>query len=196
VEPSVEAVAEDERFRVRGFMEGGVIVFNARESFQALFGGSSGGAFGGGLELQYRRFFLRAGVERVAKTGERVFVFEGEVFPLAIEDKVTITPLSAVVGYRFARLGPATLFAGAGVGSYKLTETAVLGDVSESVEERFTGFQGLVGAEFRINRWIGVAADVQYATVPRSLGTGGVSEVFAEEDLGGLGFRLHVLVGP
>lgn len=193
---TVEVIEEEPELRFRAFGQGAFMAFNARDSFDAIFGSSTGATFGGGLEVKYRHFFLQLALDRFRKTGERVFIFEGEVFPLGIDDRVTITPLSVFVGYRFLRLGPATLYAGLGVGSYKLQETFAFADAEETVDDRFTGYQGRVGAEVRVHKWVNVAAEIEYATVPSSLGTGGVSEIFAEENLRGASFRIRVLVGP
>ena len=51
------------------------------------------------------------------------------------------------------------------------------------------------GAEFRLHRWIGVAADVQYSHVTGILGTGGVSQQAGESDLGGIAARFKLIVG-
>jgi hypothetical protein len=51
------------------------------------------------------------------------------------------------------------------------------------------------GAEFRLQRWVGLAVDVQYNHVPGILGTGGVSQQAGESDLGGVAARVRLVVG-
>jgi hypothetical protein len=65
------------------------------------------------------------------------------------------------------------------------------------VKQTFTGYHILGGAEFRAARWIGAAAEVQWATVPDALGANenGVSAMFDENDLGGVTFRVKIVVG-
>ena len=51
------------------------------------------------------------------------------------------------------------------------------------------------GAEIRVSKWVGVAADVQYTRVPGMLGQGGVSQQVGETDLGGMAGRVRVILG-
>ena len=51
------------------------------------------------------------------------------------------------------------------------------------------------GAEFRLHRWVGLGADVQYTHVPGILGLGGVSQQAGENDLGGVAVRVKLVVG-
>jgi hypothetical protein len=53
------------------------------------------------------------------------------------------------------------------------------------------------GVEFRIARWIGVAGEAQWATVPDALGgdPNGVSDLFDEDNLGGTTIRVKVVIG-
>jgi hypothetical protein len=53
------------------------------------------------------------------------------------------------------------------------------------------------GAEVRIRRWLGVAGEAQFTTVPDALGTNatGVSSTFGETNLGGATFRAKVVIG-
>ena len=51
------------------------------------------------------------------------------------------------------------------------------------------------GFEFRLHRWIGASADVQYSRVKGILGTGGLSQQLGEDDLGGVAARFKFIVG-
>jgi opacity protein-like surface antigen len=179
---------------VRGFAELGQMYFSASDSFRAVFGESTGPIYGGGAEVRIRnRWFFQIGVERVRKTGQRVFVFNGQVFPLGIDVTTTITPVLVTGGYRFRgrRLTP---YVGAGAGWYSYRETSGFAGAEDDVDDRFTGYHALGGVEFRILRWVSAAAELQYASVPDALG-GGVAAEFRETDLGGTTVRLTVLVG-
>ncbi|HEX4915215.1 MAG TPA: hypothetical protein VFV51_14720, partial [Vicinamibacterales bacterium] len=65
----------------------------------------------------------------------------------------------------------------------------------ENVDERFNGFHLLGGAEYRVSRIVALAGEATWTTVPDALGEGGVSDAFDETDLGGISFRLKVIIG-
>lgn len=193
--PPDSSVAAEPKIGYRAFAQGGYGSFSASESFQAVFGSSSASSFGFGAEVRYGRFFLQVNRDSSNKTGERVFIVGSEAFPLGIEDRLKVTPLSVIVGYRFMRLGPVTLLGGAGLGSYAVKEEWDFADPSETVDESFTSYHALLGAEIALHRWVALRAEVQYATVPDSAGVGGVSEAFGENDIGGPSVRVKLLVG-
>jgi opacity protein-like surface antigen len=184
---------------VRGFGDVGMTVFTASESFDALFGSASGVVFGGGAEAVLRQgWFFGGRISRVAKDGHRVFVDNGEVFELPIETTVTITPLEFTGGYRFLaprrRLIP---YLGGGIGLYGYREESEFATSAEDVDESFTSYHLLAGAEYRISRLFGIAGEVQWATVPDAIGQepGSVGSAFDETDLGGATFRAKFVVG-
>ena len=189
--------ASEPAFGIRAFGQGGYGSFSASDSFDAEFGSTSASSFGFGAEVRYRRFFLQGNWEELdKKTGERVLVVGTETIPLGIEDRLEISPRSVILGYRFLRLGGRTTFlAGAGIGSYHVKEDWDFASPSETVDESFTSYHGLLGVEFAIVKWVAIRAEFQYTTVPDSAGTGGVSEVFGDKDLGGPSFRIKLLAG-
>ena len=185
-------------FVIRGFGEGGLDKFAATKSFNAIFGRDSGPVFGGGGEVVVLgQWFARVSAWRFKDNGERALRLENQTFKLGIPLSVTIIPIEMSGGYRFA-LGRRRIiipYVGAGVSSYSYKERSQFAQGDENVNERFTGYQILGGVEYRLHRWIGVAGEIQYATVPDSLGAGGLSEEFREKDLGGLIVRARVLFG-
>lgn len=184
--------------QVRGFADVGSTTFAATESFETILGTASGVTFGGGVEAVLPfNVFVNVRASRFRKTGERVFVFEGERFGLGVPATITITPLLFTGGYRFDRGWRVIPYGGGGIGRHAYEETSEFADGNENVKESFTGYHLLGGAEFRIHRWIGAAAEAQWATVPDALGTdpNGVSSQFDETDLGGVTFRVKVVVG-
>ncbi len=191
-----EAVKEP-TFGFRVFGQGGYGSFSASDSFDAVFGSTSASSFGFGAEVRYRRFFLQGNWEELGKkTGERVLVVGTETIPIGIEDRLEVSPLSVVAGYRFLRLGGrTTLLAGVGMGSYRVKEDWDFASPTETVDESFTSYNGLLGVEFAVMKWVSIRVEFQYTTVPDSAGTGGVSEVFGEKDLGGPSFRFKLLAG-
>jgi hypothetical protein len=86
-----------------GFGHAGYTSFAAADSFEAVLGSSSGPVWGGGAMVTFGhgRFFAQASLERFSDEGERVFVSDGEVFPLGIPLSVEVTPIEFTAGYRF-----------------------------------------------------------------------------------------------
>jgi hypothetical protein len=82
-----------------------------------------------------------------------------------------------------------------GIGSYSYQETSQFSQAGDDVDTRHVGFVANGGAEFRLQRWVGLAVDLQYSHVPGILGTGGVSQQAAESDLGGVTARIKLVVG-
>jgi opacity protein-like surface antigen len=179
---------------VFGFVQGGYTWFAARNSFQAVLDRPGGPLLGGGGEVRVRgRLFVNASVERFEQQGERVFVFDGEVFRLGTPNTITMVPFVMTAGWRFehARVTP---YAGAGIGRMSYKERSSVADPGEDVDTRFTTYHALGGVEFREN-WVATAFEVQYSSVPDALGLAGASAAFGESNLGGFGARIKIVVG-
>ena len=80
------------RFGIRGYGEGAYQWFTAADSFKAIFDTSGGFFYGGGAQVYFGPIYVDVGVSRFEKTGERAFVFEGDVFRVGIPDRITMTP--------------------------------------------------------------------------------------------------------
>ena len=183
---------------MRLFGDVGMDQFAARRSFNAIFSKESGTIYGGGVEAVLGSgWFVRFNVWRLKEEGERAVRFENQTFRLGIPLTVTITPVEASAGYRFplGRRRQFVPYVGAGVSSHSYKETSEFSEGNENVSERFTGYQVLGGAEYRLHRVVGLAGEVQYTTVPDAIGAGGLSAEFDESDLGGLILRVRVLFG-
>ena len=186
---------------IRGFGDIGLTRFAAAETFEATLGSSTGTFFGGGVEVVLpQHIFFNVRLSRFEKTGERVFVDEGEVFPLGIEMTVGITPVEVTGGYRFEPRGRTRAvipFVGGGVGWHRYSETSDFAETGDDVEERFTGYHAIGGVEFRMSRWFGVTGEAQWTTISDALGTevSSASEAFGESNLGGFGLRVRFVVG-
>jgi len=191
------------KISLRPFVEASAERFAAVHSFEANFGDAVEPFFGGGLQVTYRdRYFFEVAASRFKKTGDQVFVNSGQVFHLGIPMTATVTPFELTGGYRFRvirRGRPVTWvvpYAGAGVGWYSYRQTSDFANPSENVDTRHAGFLMTGGAEFRLSRWVGVAADVAYTHIPGILGADpSVSHEFNENDLGGLAGRFKIIVG-
>jgi hypothetical protein len=179
---------------VRGFADVSYHLFTARETFEAVIDQPGGVFFGGGGEVRIPGgLFVQGSVRWFRRTGERVFVFEDEVFPLGIENEITITPIAVTAGFRFRSRG-AIPYVGGGAGTYRVKEIAEFADPTEDIDESFTSYHVLAGAEIRTRSWFATAVEVQYTLVPDSL-SGGLAEAFDERDLGGLDIRFKVVFG-
>jgi len=179
--------------------------FSAKNTFQTALGSSFEPMFGGGLDATFANgLFVDVTASWLSKTGQTAFFANGQGFQLGQPLTVTLTPVEATVGYRFALMSPNVVpYVGAGGGIYIYKEET--GTVGLTVQEinsganvfdsKHAGFLGVAGVEVRVSRLIAVSGDVQYTRVPGILGSGGVSLGAGESDLGGLAVRGRVLVG-
>jgi opacity protein-like surface antigen len=178
--------------RAEGFaigLEGGYYdMTNARNSARAIFDGSAGGpTFGAFVRHGIgRSLFVGVGARMFRKTGERAFVASEDSPPFRLGHplKVRVLPVYALVGYR---VSPDSTFSpylglGAGIASYH-EESNVAGEVtSESATK--PSFHGVLGVEYGRGS-IRFAIEGMYMTAPNTIGQGGVSRVYDENDVGG-----------
>jgi len=169
--------------------------FAAANSFEALYGSAAAPVFGGGIDVSVGRWlFVQGDVTFVQRTGERAFVFNGEVFPLGIRQEMSLTPIGITLGYRRAGAKRLTPYAGGGVLVAFYNEESELGD-DATVSETAFGWQGIAGAEFRLSRLFSTAVEGGYRSIPGILGEDGVSKEYEEKDLGGFTFGVKVMIG-
>ncbi len=192
---SVPAAAQDESLSIRPFALGSVESFSAIDTFDAVFGRTYEPFFGGGLQLVQGGYFLELTASRLNQTGQRAFINGGQKFRLGIPLTAKITALEMTAGYRHRLSSRVLPYGAAGVGLYRYTESSTSDEAGEGVDSRHTGFIANGGVEFRVHRWVGIAADVQYTHIPGILGSAGVSKQANENDLGGIAGRLKVIVG-
>ncbi len=192
----------------RGFGDAGVTVLSATQSFKAILGRPAGPLFGGGVELGLsKHLFVSVAASRFRRTGHRVFAFQGQVFDLNEPATITITPLEITAGYRHTRLAPPSTraaplaklipYLGGGFGFHRYTETSAHSADADDAHATFTGYHVMGGVETPVQKWMALAAEAQFASVPNALGKdpNGVSSVYKEHDLGGFTFRMKVVVG-
>lgn len=182
------------RFGVRGVIEAGPQIFAAPDTFNAIFGTEWGTFFGGGGQARWKNLLFEVTASRFKKTGERVFVSGGELFPLGIPATITIRPIEFTAAYRLPRLWRVRPYAGGGFGSQRYKETSSFSRPGEDVEQSDRSYHVVGGGELRIWRWIGAGAEVRYRAVRDAIGDGGVSKEYGETDLGGTSVLLRVIV--
>jgi hypothetical protein len=184
--------------QIGGYAMVGRVNLAAVESFDAILGETSGPIFGGGARVGLPfGLFVDVGAWQFRGEGERVFVSNGVVYPLNVPVEITMTPLEITGGWRFRvpRVARLTPYVGGGLTSMRYRETSAFSSESENVDETFSGYHLMGGAELRLMRWIGAAAEVTWTTVPESIGQGGVSAAFNEDDLGGTTVRFKITIG-
>ena len=192
-QPQQRGPSPDQPLSVRVFAEAGMQTFVADDSFEAITGNATGAIVGGGGEVLARRWFVRVGVSRYHAAGERVFLFEDEIFRLGIPLTVTVTPIEASGGHHFRQVWRLVPYVGAGMGSYRYTETSVLAEAENDEDRRHWSAHVLAGAEFVVWGRLSGAAEFQYTRVAAGLGDDGVSDVFDERDLGGFAGRAKLV---
>ncbi len=199
IAPTAAAAQPRASVSLQGFGMAGVSFFTASQSFDAILDTHSGPIFGGGLRLIIPGGpYLEVGAWRFSQDGERAFVGANqEVFPLGIPTTIRMTPLEITGGWRFRGLlgRRVTPYLGGGFTSLRYEETAEFAADDEDVSDRFNGFHLTGGAELRLGGWVALTGDVMWTSVGDAIGTGGVAEVFEEDDLGGTSVRIRLILG-
>jgi opacity protein-like surface antigen len=160
----------------------------AENTASALFGSRGAATFGGALRYSFwRGAFVSAGARTFSKEGERVFVsgVSAPVQKLGFPLSIRVTPAFLTVGYRFrdGRLVVPYLGAGGAITSYS-EQSDVAGEAFDD-ERSKTGFLGMAGVELGRGTFR-FGAEVGYSSVPDTVGIGGVSKVYGEDDMGGV----------
>jgi len=182
-------------FAVRGYGIVAVDWFQASDSFKAILDTSSGIFYGGGGQAIFRHLFVDVSFEHFKKDGERAIVVDGEVFRLGIRDTITMDPFRVTGGYRFPARNGAVPYVGGGIGSLRFQESSDFADADETIDERFTSYHALAGVEYAARKWLFVAAELRYTSVPDAIGAPGIAGEFDESNLGGIGVAVKVMVG-
>jgi hypothetical protein len=156
---------------IRPFVMATAQSFAASDTFDASFGKTVLPFFGGGVQVVVNDgFFARSAPSRFRQTGERAFFINGTAFRLGIPLTATITPLEIAGGYRFKfrqqpRVRP---YVAAGSVTTAIRKRRRSPRPARTSTTTHSGFLQNGGAEFRVNRCVGMAVDVQYSHVPAS----------------------------
>ena len=193
------AAAQSRNIEIGGYAMVGQFTFAASESFETILGTSSGTIFGGGatVGLPLGGLFVEVGAWQYSASGERVLILDGQIIPLGIPLDVAIVPLEISAGWKFRsrKLPKLVPYAAGGYTSFGYKETSSFSGTGEDIDDRFGGYHLRGGAEFKITRWLGVAGELAWTTVPDAIGNVGVSARFNETDLGGTSVRARLTVG-
>jgi opacity protein-like surface antigen len=186
------------RYTFRGIGAIEVEWFQARNSFNAIFGSPIGFLYGGGAEVSVgAEWFVQGRVSHWSKTGERVYAYEGEVSRLGITDSAAMSPIDVTAGYRFSSQPRFTPYVGGGLGVLRYDEDTSSSESSDASTGTFFSYHVVGGIEVPlVKKWLSFAGEVQYRGVPGAIGSGGVSKTFGEANLGGLSACVKFLIGP
>jgi hypothetical protein len=193
--PAWAQTSGSDEFRGRLFVHFEGQAMTAKDSFDAVTGSTTMTGAGAGLEVQdvWRRLFIRGAISRLSKTGESVFVDDGEVFRLGTPLDITMTPIEVGAGWRFKPFGSRGLvpYAGAGVLILKHREEAEGDTASEGVKETYTGLALFGGLEVPVWRMISAGAELGWRSA-KVKEPGGAMAAFGENNLGGVTFRVMI----
>jgi hypothetical protein len=181
---------------LRGYFTYGAVTLSAADTFDAVAGQHHARTIGGGGTVTglWRGLFADVGLSQHSFEGERVFVANGEVFPLGIPLEVKFRPLDVAVGWRMMlkRYSP---FVGIGLSRISYEETSDFSTLGDEVKAARNGAMVMAGLDVRVWRWVNVGGEVRYRRVQGLLGSGGVSEAFNEDQLGGVSAAMRLSVG-
>jgi len=82
-----------------------------------------------------------------------------------------------------------------GSASPSIKESSPFAVDGEELDDRFTSYHAFDGVEVGLTRWIGLAADVRYRSIPGVLGDGGVSNVLGDHSFNGASVSLRFVAG-
>jgi hypothetical protein len=171
-------------------LEGGwATLSNASQSAEAVFDGSSGGAtFGASFRVGVgRSLFVGVSGRFFRKEGERAFVpaTGGPAFPLGHPLTVRVVPVHALAGWRFRPQTSLVPYVALGVGATSYRETSTVGGLDEEpISQTKASGLGALGVEYGRGT-VRFGIDLSYLLAPDTLGLGGVSAVYGEDDVGG-----------
>jgi hypothetical protein len=160
----------------------------APDSAKAIFGETGDLEYGGFFSVAVNRnVFLSLSGTYFQKEGERVFLADpkGPWFRLGHPLKLRLIPVNLVVGWRFHVGENVVPWLAIGGGATFYREESTIGGITESVEK--TEGTGIVmGGVDYVNGNLLFGLQASWSTVPNSVGVGGVSAIYGEDDLGGL----------
>jgi opacity protein-like surface antigen len=175
----------------------GTTSLTASNTFEATAGTSrkSAPGIGGTVTGLWRGAFVDVAFTQYKLDAQRLFIDQGTVFPLGIPVRITMRPLDLVGGWRYKSRGLVSPYGGAGIVFFQYLENSDFATAGDDINERKTGVVALAGADVRVLRLVSVGGEFRYRAVDGVLGLGGVSQVFGDDQLGGLSFAARFSVG-
>jgi len=178
---------------IRAFATVSPTFLTANHSFETVLLSDNALFFGAGCQFVWKNgAYVLGSYEQMSKTGTRVLVSGTQVYTLPIPDEVTVIPVTFTVGYRDYKTRFVAPYVGVGGGWHQLRENTPGQPV---ITEHHATAHIVGGAERALQSWIAIAGEIQWTTAPGILGHSGISSALAEDDLGGVTFRVKVVVG-
>ena len=210
VSPSSDAEAQGasrpassppDKIGVRAFAAVDLDSLTASKTFGAVLGTSKLTAFGGGADILniWRHAFVRVAVTHSSKVGNRGFVNNNQFFSLGIPTTIAMTPIEVGGGWQLSPMGPTAhaLTPYVGIAFIRLGYSDISSgpgaDPTTDVSTSFTGVGVFGGAQFLVWNPMVVNVEAQFRSLPNTIGAGGISQQFNENDLGG--FTLRIMFG-
>lgn len=151
-------------------------------TYEALYGSDTFTLIGLDLELRIRSHVLVAlAWESGSIDGQRVIPSTPPI-QTGVRDELSLQPMHFTLGWLFRHSKPLQVHVGAGLTSLRFDNKSL--GRTESHSE--TGNHFVVGARRSFDRF-SVGVEVRQTSVPDAVGQGGLSAIFDEDDLGGLG---------
>lgn len=197
---SAEAVAQRRTSGMGVTIYGGAgaVAPDASKSVEAVSGQTTIDSWtvGGRVTNVWRHVFVDLAVSQQAFDGERVFLHNGTVYGLGIPLRVTMSPRDAALGWRFGDTNSRILpYAALGASQVGYKETADFATSGDNVTGTATGLLVMAGADIRVWKWVAAGADVRYRKVTGVLGESGISQDYAEDQLGGTAVTFRLVIG-
>jgi hypothetical protein len=169
----------------------------ASNTFEAAAGTSrkSAPGIGGTVTGLWRGAFVDVAFTQYKLDAQRLFIDQGTVYPLGIPVRITMRPFDVIGGWRYGSRGRVSPYGGAGLVFFQYREDSDFAAAGDDVNERKTGVVALAGGDVRVLRLVSVGGEFRYRTVDGVLGLGGVSQIFGDDQLGGLSFAARFSVG-
>lgn len=163
---------------------------NASDSYDAVFGGDAITLPGIQLELRpIPRFLVSLTVERGEVDGERVIPTDPPI-GTGIDETLTYMPAHLSGAYVFAPESQLHGFLGAGL-TWLDWEDESAGDSASGTD---LGYHAVGGIRWStLLQRFAWGGDVRYSSVPDAVGEAGITELFDEDDLGGIAVGIHLL---
>lgn len=196
--------APEPAVHIRGFVGFDRLSAAASDTFNALAGKSAFTGFTLGADVYGRvlpaNSFVRLGFSSTTLEGERVVVADNDVFSTGIALTMTMKPVTVGGGIRFvpkprpsARRSSTQLtpYVGLGVVMLKYREVSDFGEDAENAVESHTGVSFFGGVDLKFSKLLSAGVEAEYRSV-KGFGSGGVSEAFGEDKLGGLSLKFLI----
>jgi hypothetical protein len=176
----------------------------ANVAYQDELGASKFATLAAGVDVTniWHRVFVRFDVSHLSKDGSRGFIDSSNQF-VSLNDAMTVsmTPVDIGAGWRLeppdkgtGRAPRLTPYVGAGLTILKYGETSAHSIPGEDVAATYKGAFFLLGADIAVQKYVIVAVEGVFRSVPVTPSSTGILSVLNENNLGSGGVRVMIAV--